>query len=345
VIFGGLYGMAYFALFRLFDVYGVPLFWDKLLPVPILNLCVPLFDRLARAGWIGRLNHAWEGALPPHRLNLVHMVCWVALFAAMWVTGFIEGPHQGNSIPFWKQALAEGKPFAAHSLVMVAGAQAEGGGSGDAFNELGLICMEGKVPDVEQSNKRAARYFSQACELDSASGCANIAIQFLFLGERRSNEDVARALDYLEQECSRAADWGICFLIGVAYETGRGKPRDLARAAEYYRRCGLDSHYAVKGLARIGILERIAREDFNDVAQTIERSCESGDGESCWYLAYLYAYGIGMPADTLKGRLALDRACKLGVSKACDALPLASLPPYTNPRMLVPGWSSAFPEK
>ena len=45
VIFGFLYGTGYFLLFRVLDLYGVPLFWDKLLPVPILNLCVPLIDR------------------------------------------------------------------------------------------------------------------------------------------------------------------------------------------------------------------------------------------------------------------------------------------------------------
>lgn len=343
IIFGAVYGTAYFVLFRVLVYNEVPSFWDKLLPVPFLNLCVPLIDRFARSGMVGRLNSWWEEALPPKKLNLVHMGMWVAFFATMWLTGYVDGPHPGNSITFWKKALADEKVFAGHSLVMATGAQAEGGGSGAAFNELGLICMEGSVREVTQSNARAAKYFGRACELGNVNGCANVAIQFLFLKERRSDEDVARALEMLERECAREPDWGICFLVGVAYENGKGRPMDKARAAELFEVCGLDNLYAAKGMARVALSTGIAGMDLSPVALVLQTSCGGGDGESCWYVAYMQLSGVGMERDERRARSMLERACALGAAKACEAVKTAVLPPYSNPRMLVPGWSTAFP--
>lgn len=343
IIFGAVYGAAYFVLFRVLVYYEVPSFWDKLLPVPFLNLCVPLIDRFARSGIVGRLNRWWEGTLPAGKLNLLHMGLWAGLFATMWFTGYVDGPHPGNSIPFWKKALADEKTFAGHSLVMAAGAQAEGGGSGAAFNELGLICMEGTVREVKQNNARAARFFGQACELGNVHGCANVAIQFLFLKERRSDADVARALDLLESECAREPDWGVCFLVGVAYENGKGRPVDKGRAAGLFERCGLDNLYAAKGLARVALSQGIAGHELSKVAMFLEASCGTGDGESCWYVAYMHQGGMGVSRDERRARSLLERACALGEPKACAAAKSAVLPPFSNPRMLVPGWSTAFP--
>ncbi|MFN0057530.1 MAG: RnfABCDGE type electron transport complex subunit D [Planctomycetota bacterium] len=343
VIFGVLYGLGYCVLFRVLDLYDVPLFWDKLLPVPILNLCVPLIDRLASFGSVGKWNRGWESLLPARSLNFVHMGAWIALFLTMLATGFVAGPHAGNSIPFWKKAVADGKPHAGSSLVMVAGAQAEGGGSGEAFNELGLICMEGKI--VKQNRGTAARYFAKACELGNINGCANVAIQYLFLHERRSDADVARAFDQLEAECNRVSNWGICFLVGVAYETGRGRPLDPRRAIELYERSGLENLYAVKGLARIALLGGGEVSDLTRIPPILERACAAGDAESGWYLAYFQHEGKGgLPRDDLKARMWLERACKLGAKQACQVLEKAEWPPFSKPVMLVPTWSSAFPE-
>jgi TPR repeat protein len=344
VIFGGLYGLGYCALFRIFDIYEVPLFWDKLLPVPILNLCVPLIDRLVRTGIVGKLNRSWETALRPARLNLVHMGCWVALFVTMVATGFVESPHPGNSIPFWQKAFAEGKPHAGHSLVMAVGTQAEGGGSGAAFNELGLFCMQATIPGVKQSNARAARYFSRACELGNINGCANVAIQFLFLRERRSDEDVIRALDQLERDCISAPDWGTCYLVGNAYETGRGRSLNKRRAIELYERCGWGNLYAAKGLARIALSAGSPPYDLTETAIVLENACERGDVESCWYLAHMHHVGNGVERNDQTARAFLERGCALGSEQACQALKQAELPPFSNPQpMVVPGWSSAYP--
>jgi len=344
VLFGCGYGVGYFALFRVLEAFEVPLFWDKLLPVPILNLAVPLIERVSRAGWLGRLNRAWEGSLTPARLNLVHMSVWAALFGTMLATGFIDAPHPGDSIPFWKQAVAEGKQHAGQSLVLAAGAQAEGQGSGAAFNELGLICMEGKLPGVQQSDSKAAEYFAAACELGNTQGCANVAIQYLFLREQRSEPGVQQALDRLEQQCEAGTDTLACYLLASAYETGHGRPLNFSRAIEYYRRCGPDNVFGCKGLARIA-LRGIPhpRNPLTEVALTLKRAFEAGDAESGWYLAYMLHQGLGIVPDENAARAVLEACCTLGMKPACDAAGQSTWPDYKNPVMTVPNWATAFP--
>ena len=225
-IFGGLYGLGNFLLYILFERTGVPEFYDKLLPVPILNLSVQAIDRFARSGALGRLTR-WEGAIPPRKTNLAYMGCWAALFLALLSGGAVDAPHPGASIAYWKRAVAEGKFDAGPKLMKILGSQAEQG-SPSARNDLGVLYMEGKV--VEQDRAAAAHYFSLACEGGDADGCANVATQFLFLREARSDGDVARAFGRLEQECARSEGARICVLLGMAYQSGRGRPADPDRA-------------------------------------------------------------------------------------------------------------------
>lgn len=341
IVFGVLYALGYALLFRLFSLYEVPTFWDKLLPVPVLNLCVPLIDRLCGRGPLGRWNARWQSALAPRALHLAHMGVWIALFGGMWATGFVEGGvHPGASIPFWKDAYAQGKPHAGHSLVMAAGSLAESGGSAAAYNELGLICIEGHI--VDRNPGTAARYFGRACELGSLEGCANVAVQYLFLKQRRSQEDVTRALDRLETACSERS--GACFLAGAAYERGRGRPRDAARAIELYQRAGADSPYARKGLVRIGLSGAgPSTSAAGAQARQLEASCAAGDAEDCWYLAYVHDRGQGVPRDPVKAREGMERACGRGLASACGLAKAAELPPFEPPVMAAPGWSTAFP--
>ena len=342
VVFGGLYAAAYFALFHILDDANIPTFWDKLLPVTVLNLCVPLIDRLARTGLPGMANRLWESALAPARLNLVHMGCWIALFATLLATGYIEAPHPGNSIPFWKEAVADGKPRAARSLIIAAGVQADSGAP-EAWNELGVIWADG-LPGIKPNAARAAGYFARACELGGIHGCSNVADQFLFLGAARSAADVDRALGTLEQECGRHPDSNICFRAGYAYETGRGaaRPQNYARAIELYERCGPNNLFGAKGLARVALTSGAPQYDLSSTAPVLLHASAS-DPEACWYLAYMHLAGNGLPRDPSKARDFLARACTLGSKKACEALNQPELPPFSRPELLIPPWSTAFP--
>jgi hypothetical protein len=341
VIFGVLYALGYIALFRILDQAEIPLFWDKLLPVPILNLCVPLIDRTVRSGALGRLERAWESALPPARMNVVHMGAWALFFITLISTGFIEGPHRGNSIVFWKKAYAEGRPHAGHGLVMAAGSLAEGDGVGAAYNELGLICMEGKL--VKQNRPLAAHYFAKAAKLHDESGCVNVALQFLCLHERLSDADVESAFDQLESDCASVRRSRSCWIVGLAYETGRGRRFDGTRAIQAYEQSGIENLAACKGLARIALSGVAPGYDIRPVIPELIAAAQKGDAESFWYLGYMYSEGVGLKQSDEKARSMLGKACKLGAQGACDALRQATLPAYADPVMNVPGWATAYP--
>jgi TPR repeat protein len=343
LLFGGLYGVGNWVLFDILRHFDAPELYTKLLVVPLLNLAVPLLDRVARAGVIGWLNGAWESVLKPKAMNLIHMGCWAVLFTTMLTTGFVEGPHAGYSIAFWKRALARAKPDALRNLILVSLSQANNG-SGPANNEVGLILMEGNEL-VRQSNAKAARYFGIACAAGDPNGCANVAIQYLFLHERRSEEDLAQAFHQLERWADTNAGGLGCFLVGFAYESGRGRPRDLERAITFYRRCGPDNLYACKGLARLGLAGTVAALDLRGVAPILQKAADAGDAESCWYLSYMYLAGSGVGRDRPKAAALLARACALGSAQACEAQRLPVPPAFASPVISVPGWSTAFPAR
>jgi tetratricopeptide (TPR) repeat protein len=73
----------------LFDRLGLPTFYDKLLPVPFLNVAIQAIDRAARSNALKRFDPAALGrALTPRRRNLAYMTIWIALFTTMqWQTG------------------------------------------------------------------------------------------------------------------------------------------------------------------------------------------------------------------------------------------------------------------
>jgi TPR repeat protein len=336
VIFGGLYGLANFVLYQVFENVGVPEYYDKLLPVPILNLSIQLIDRVAQSRVFGRFSR-WEASFTPRKSNFVYMGSWAVLFTLMWASGYVEAPHAGESIAFWKKAFADGKPDAGQKLFKLVGSKAAAGNA-SANNELGLIYVEGTVAHVDHA--AAAHYFATACELGDADGCANVATQFLFLHEGQSDKDVARALDRLERECGPTNDGRGCYLLGYAYEMGIGRAMNKARAAKLYERgCSAGNVDACKGLACMELLHADVSSNIADTARALERACEAGDAESCWYLAYLRHGGVGVERDERGALALLERACSLGSREACDAMQQQGVPAFAAPHdMMMPRW-------
>jgi hypothetical protein len=323
VVFGALYGLGNFVLYWLFEDMGIPEFYDKLLPVLALNLMVPWIDRWARSGVVGRFTR-WESAFQPRKANLVHMAGWGGLFLMMLARRQVDAPHPGMSMAFWKEAYAEGKPNAGKKLLKVVGSQADQG-SGPAANELGVIYMEGKL--AEQNRAAAGHYFAVACQAGNADGCANLATQFLFLHEAKSDKDVVRALKRLERECGETSDGRACYLMGYAYENGMGRPRDEARARQLYadgcRRGNLDACKALVRTSCSGSGEPI---ELGAVIATLEAAGTAGDAESCVYVAYTSL----IQGDEAKARAWLEKACALGSTFACEALKQPALPPCST---------------
>ena len=176
-IFGALYGAGVFALYALLGAMGLPTFYDKLLCVPLLNLSVQWIDRLAAAVRARReAAPRAEGARGPAgagllHANPLHMVVWALFFGAMTVAGATDGRHRGDTVPFWEQACADGRPQACARLVQIETNYC-GDNAGWACNELGVHHREGTV--VAADPEQALEYFAQACELRFQAGCVNL---------------------------------------------------------------------------------------------------------------------------------------------------------------------------
>lgn len=247
VIFGAGYGLGYFILFRILDNFDVPLFWDKLLPVPILNLLVPAIDRFAHSGAVGRFNAWWEGVLEHRKENFVHMGIWAAVFGTLAVTGFIDGPHPGSDLGFWRKAWHEGREHAAENYLKMLSNRATldeaNPGTAAARNELGELYLSGQL--VPQNHGAAANLFANACALGNPEACVNVARLFLDHGKAVSDEAVTAAFAHLGQRA--AEDGEACLLLGRAYESGNGLPKNPVRALQLFKRgCSLGNEECCK---------------------------------------------------------------------------------------------------
>ena len=170
LVFGMLYGLGVFGLYWLLGAVGAPTFYDKLLCVPLLNLSVQGIDRgvqLLRRPREGGRELDWTST----RANLVHMTVWILFFGTMAAMGRTDGRHQGDSVPFWEQACADGRRNACDRLLSIEAVYC-GDNSGWACNELGVHYTEGRIetPDPEL----ALAYFSRACELRFQAACLNV---------------------------------------------------------------------------------------------------------------------------------------------------------------------------
>jgi hypothetical protein len=163
-IFGALYGIFVFALYAFLSAIGAPTFYDKLLCVPLLNLCVIGIDRFVQRIHGGALSN-WRWA------NLSHMAVWIAFFAAMTLAGKTDGQHTGDSLPFWEQACIENRANACTRLLQLEATYCSDN-SAWACNELGVRYAQGTMTAADPT--RALELYSKSCELRFPAACINL---------------------------------------------------------------------------------------------------------------------------------------------------------------------------
>jgi len=167
ILFGVIYAAGSAVLFVALDHAGIPTFYDKLLPVPLMNLSVRAIDRLVRSRPLARLDPARLGAsLTPLQRNIAYTGLWAAVFAGMSAVQGVGDRHPGQYLPFWQDACEAGNARACGYLGYLTLSYCNNG-SGWACNEVGIReAEEGRSP-------REA--FSRACQLGFDAGCANEA--------------------------------------------------------------------------------------------------------------------------------------------------------------------------
>lgn len=339
IIFGSLYGIGVCGAFIILDFFNVPTFYDKLVVVPVLNLLTPLLDRLAAWNVFGKTSNPIP-VISARRLNLTFMGCWAVLFVTMLKTDFVEAPHPGATIGFWKKATEENRLHAAKYLRLLlndfdrqnlddpsapvgtigaTGTETREQALGNLCLQVGLIYAEGK--SVPADPTKAIRYFTKACDCGNPYGCANLASQFLVSKRTVPDAEIQRALSTLEQASATANDGSFFFLLAYAYDIGDGRAQDKARARQLYEKGALLGDLnACKNLARMQLTGEGGPPDHAAAANWFQKAADQHDGMSCLQLAKLYHNGDGVPRDEQKSNALLQQACDLGIQPACEIL-------------------------
>jgi hypothetical protein len=169
IIFGMLYGLGNVAFYQALQSAGVPEFYDKLLPVPLLNLLIQSIDRAARSRPLGWLDPSAIGRrLVGRRRNLAYIAVWAIVFTIMSLVQGVGDKHPGQFVPFWQRACKEDRPYACQYL---AGMHTNfcRQGSGWACNELGILQAERELDRVA-----AVASLERGCDLGFLPACDNL---------------------------------------------------------------------------------------------------------------------------------------------------------------------------
>jgi TPR repeat protein len=335
VLFGSLYAGGVFWAYVLLRAFNAPEFYDKLVVVPILNLLVPALDRLTALGVAGRFG-SWEQASGLRKMNLAYMAGWATLFLTMLCTGFVESPHVGATIAFWEKACEENRPQAVENLHRLlddfnkrdlddpSEAVLGSGNTGRLSRQeaLGILCnqvatiyAQGRFVPADPA--KAAHYFDKACEFGNEDGCANLTIEYFQGNLAGTPVDISRALSTLEQTGPASKNGRYCFIVGFAYDTGRGRTVDKVKARAFYEKgAEFGDLQACKNLARMQLGGEGGPPDHGAAATWLQKAADRQDGPSCLYLARMYHSGDGVPRDEQKAVALLKEASGLGIEPA-----------------------------
>jgi hypothetical protein len=168
MFFGMLYGLSVVFLYEVLGSLGLPTFYDKLLPVPILNLSINLIDLAAQSPLLRAFDPGTVGRwLAPRQRNLAYMTVWAVAFAAMSAARGVGDDHPGQWLPFWRRACEAERPYACRYLADVQAVFCDRG-SGWACNELGILQAR-----HEQNRVTAVESMLRGCDLKFSEACAN----------------------------------------------------------------------------------------------------------------------------------------------------------------------------
>jgi hypothetical protein len=168
IIFGILYGLGVVAAFAALRSAGIPAFYDKLLPVPILNVAIQLIDRAPRSKLLGGLDPSALGrSLVGRRRNLAYMAIWAIIFVIMSAVQGVGDDHPGQWLPFWQQACGKGRANACRYVEELQTNYCNLG-SGWACNELGLMHAARLMDRAD-----VVGVFEHGCTFGFQPACAN----------------------------------------------------------------------------------------------------------------------------------------------------------------------------
>ena len=172
IIFGLLYALSVMVLFEILEAVGEPSFYDKLLAVPLLNLCVKLIDDFSRKhDFTSLTKKLFSKVLNANQLNLIHMGLWIIIFTAWYLSGHAGNSHPGRQSSFWEEACEKdlrGGCENLHELLSV-----------ECDRENALACAKlgsnyRYARGVERDDHRAYELVKHACNLGLNEACVHL---------------------------------------------------------------------------------------------------------------------------------------------------------------------------
>jgi hypothetical protein len=293
IVFGMLYGLGNIALYELLGQADMPRFYDKLLPVPILNLSIKAIDQLARSRWMTRIDPARLGhGLTGRRRHLAYMSLWAVVFAGMSRLDAVGDNHEGHTVPFWQNACVQNARGACDNLAVILDTYCADG-SGWACNEVGVLRWHGRTT----GSTRVLENFEAACQRGFGLACQN-ALRFA-VGEPPS------------QAPPRLADYP------VVLRNGKGPLADTSPFALYTRACDQGWVTGCEALAGSYVKGEGTARDPARAAELFDRACTGGVATACSNLGYMYYSADGVPEDRARGMRLLARSCEMGFANGC----------------------------
>ncbi|HLK36063.1 MAG TPA: tetratricopeptide repeat protein [Polyangiaceae bacterium] len=190
------------------------------------------------------------------------------------------------------------------------------GGQPDACYQAGLEFYSGR-DSFPRDRARASGLYARGCDLGEARACNNLGDGLEYASG--VGRDLERAAAAYTKACRLGEALG-CANLGRLYEWGEGTAGDLPRARALYRDacCSGEGYGCMHGdmLARSAGVPRAGA-----AALAFWRNrCEHGrDGHACAFVGLLFEDGPdGVPRDESRSMAAMNRACDLGESRACE---------------------------
>ncbi len=149
LVFGVLYAVGITVFFALLREIGAPTFYDKLLPVPLMNLSVRAIDRLVAK------RPSSAAARPGWQLNLGYTSLWAIIFLGLSAIRGLGDTHPGQALPYWLARCANGSDRACEYTDAITLVYCDNG-SGWACYEWGIMQLE--------AGRSPGRAFALACE-------------------------------------------------------------------------------------------------------------------------------------------------------------------------------------
>jgi TPR repeat protein len=176
-----------------------------------------------------------------------------------------------------------------------------------------------KGDGVAADPKQALRIFERSCQWGDSQGCEEAGA--MLLAGTSVPADPTAAWGLIQEGCT-LGDLAQCRRVvayGPPFALSEGAFEEVAETLT--RSCLQADDQACGSLGLANVLGAGVPQDIAWGLDILERSCVAGDAYSCQDLGKIHAFGAGVDADKGTSRRYYQQACQAGLDESCQALP------------------------